>query len=125
MHTHSEATSTSTVQRPHNPLGVKSIDHIEFFVDNVDKWADYYANCYGLYRRAYGDPSTGLKGRKAVVVGQGRINFLFAEAAGDGEEAEFIRAFVAKHGSGVRDVAFRVRDTAVALTHAASQGAKI
>jgi 4-hydroxyphenylpyruvate dioxygenase len=125
MHTHSESAGASTVVRPHNPLGVKSIDHIEFFVEDVNKWADYYTNCYGLYRRCYGDPSTGLKGRKAIVVGQGRINFLFAEAAGSNEEADFIRAFVAKHGSGVRDVAFRVRDTAAALTHASSQGAKI
>jgi len=127
MDSHSEATGTPVIQHPkhHNPLGVKSIDHIEFFVDDVDKWANYYINGYGMYRRAHGDPSTGLKGRRAIVVGQGRINFLFAQAAGQGSDADFIRDFVAKHGPGVRDVAFRVRDTAVALKHAEAYGAKI
>jgi 4-hydroxyphenylpyruvate dioxygenase len=126
MHTHAETESAVLPSnKAHNPLGVKGIDHVEFFVDDAEKWANYYLKGYGMYRRAYGDPSTGLKGRKAVVVGQGRINFLFAEAAGDGSEAEFIRQFVAKHGSGVRDVAFRVRDTATALKHATSHGAKV
>lgn len=108
-----------------NPLGVKGVDHIEFYVDDVEKWAEYYLNGYGMYRRGYGGPETGLQGRKAIVVGQGRVNFLFVQAAGTGSEAEAIREFVAKHGCGVKDVAFRVRDTATALKHAAAQGCRI
>jgi len=129
MHTHLEPGAAGVVQKnhpkAHNPLGVKSIDHLEFFVDDVEKWANFYIHNFGMYRRCFGDTSTGLKGRKAVVVGQGRVNFLFAQAEGPGPEADFIRAFVAKHGCGVKDVAFRVRKCADALKHAESAGATI
>jgi 4-hydroxyphenylpyruvate dioxygenase len=127
MHEHHESEGALVKEHPrhHNPLGVKGIDHIEFFVDDVEKWADYYADRFGMYRRGAGDKSTGLVGRKAIVVGQGRVNFLFAQAEGSGAEAERIREFVSKHGSGVKDVAFRVRDTAAALKHCESQGCKI
>ena len=91
-----------------NPLGLKGVDHIEFFVDNADQWAAFHEKTLGMYRRAHGDPSTGLKGRKAYVVGQGRVNFIFAEPAGSGPEADAIRAHIEKHGNGVKDVAFRV-----------------
>lgn len=111
--------------RPNNPLGIRGIDHIEFFVEDAEKWAEYYEKGYGMYRRGYGDTSTGLKGRKAIVVGQGRVNFLFAQAEGQSSEAEVIRSFVARHGAGVKDVAFRVGDTALALKNAAANGAKI
>jgi len=127
MHTHAETAPVAVKSHPkgHNPLGIRWIDHIEFFVDDVDKWAKFYTGKFGMYKRGYGDPKSGLKGRRAYVVGQGRVNFLFAEAAGKGPEAEAIREFVAKHGCGVKDVAFRVKDTAAALKHAKSAGATI
>ncbi|MBC8108631.1 MAG: 4-hydroxyphenylpyruvate dioxygenase [Anaerolineae bacterium] len=108
-----------------NPLGLKGVDHIEFLVDNADEWSAYHESKLGMYRRAYGDPSTGLKGRKAFVVGQGRVNFLFAEPAGSGPEADAIRAHIAKHGNGVKDVAFRVKDVAASLAAASKAGAKV
>ena len=108
-----------------NPLGIRSVDHIEFFVDDVEAWTDYYVNRFGLYRRACGDPSTGLADRKAHVVGQGRVNFLFVEPAGDGKGAQAIREHIEKHGNGVKDVAFRVDDARLALKRAAEAGATV
>jgi 4-hydroxyphenylpyruvate dioxygenase len=58
-------------------------------------------------------------------VGQGRINFLFAEPSGSGPEADAIRAHLARHGNGVKDIAFRVRDAATALNRAAAAGARV
>lgn len=104
-----------------NPLGIRAIDHLEFIVDDVEKWADYHVKNLGLVRRAEGDTATGLNGRKAIVVGQGRVNFLFAEPQGDGDAANKLCAFLDKHGCGVSDVAFRVDDVAVALTHCENQ----
>src|SRR5215210_2270873 len=101
-----------------NPLGLKGVDHVEFLVNNADEWAAYHENVLGMWRRAYGDPSTGLKGRKAYVIGQGRVNFLFAEPAGSGPEADAVRAHIEKHGNGVKDVAFRVADVGQALNEA-------
>lgn len=121
----SEVKSLANETSTSNPLAIRAIDHIEFYVDDVDKWADWHERCLGLYRRAQGDESTGLKGRRAVVVGQGRVNFLFAEPQGNSPEAKAIQAFLDTHGCGVRDVAFRVDDVAAALKEAERRGAKV
>src|SRR4051794_23542979 len=126
MAEHVQTLTTRQASKPdYNPLGIKGVDHLEFFVDDAEAWADYHQNRLGMYRRAYGDPSTGLKGRKAVICGQGRVNMLFAEPAGDGPEARLIREHIEKHGNGVKDLAFRVRDVATALTHARAAGARV
>lgn len=109
----------------HNPLGVRTIDHLEFYVDDLEKWVDWHESKLGLYRRAEGDPSTGLVGKRSVVVGQGRVNFVFSQAVGDSPEANVVRGFIEKHGCGVKDVAFKVDDVQVALKHAESAGATI
>ncbi len=108
-----------------NPLGIRGIDHLEFLVDDVEKWAEYHVEKLGLCRRAEGDTSTGLKGRRAIVVGQGRVNFLFAQPEGDGPEADAIRAYLDLHGCGVKDIAFRVDDVPAALRTAEERGARI
>ncbi len=117
--------SNSPAQKEFNPLGVRGIDHIEFIVNDAEEWANYHERFLGMCRRSHGNSLTGLKGRKAVVVGQGRINFLFAQPEGDGPEAQAIREHLEKHGNGVKDIAFRVRDAATALAHATHGGAKV
>jgi 4-hydroxyphenylpyruvate dioxygenase len=110
----------------YNPLGIKGVDHLEFFVNDANAWAEYHIDKLGMYKRATGDPSTGLRGRKAIVVGQGRVNFLFAEPANDRTpESDSIRQHVEKHGNGVHDVAFKVKDVAAALEHARKCGIKV
>lgn len=106
-----------------NPLGLKQFDHIEFWVDDADQWRDFFVQKYGMTPRAYGDASTGLAGRRAHVVGQGRVNFLVAEPQGAGTEADLVRAHLEKHGCGVRDVAFRVKDAKHAFAEAQRRGA--
>ena len=111
--------------RGENPLGITGIDHVEFYVDNAETWAKYHEHKLGMRRRAKADPSSGRKGRKAVVVGQGRINFLFAEPAGNDAEAAEISEHVTKHGNGVHDLAFRVKDVFASIRHAISEGCRI
>ena len=108
-----------------NPLGLKGIDHIEFIVDNADQWADFFVTKYGMARRFYADEKSGVIGRRAHVVGQGRINFLLAEPQGRGDAADFMRWHLDRHGCGVRDVAFRVKDAHHALTEATRRGARV
>src|SRR5881394_3563415 len=125
MAEHIQTLTTSQPKRTdYNPLGIKGVDHIEFIVDDAEQWARFHQHKLGMYRRAQGDPSTGLKGRKAVICGQGRVNFLFAEPAGDGPEATIITDHLEKHGNGVRDVAFRVKDVATSVANARKSGAK-
>jgi len=109
---------------PTNPLGLKGIDHIEFYVDDADRWRDFFVGKYGMAPRAYGDNATGLAGRRAHVVGQGRVNFVVSEPQGRGDEADFVRAHLERHGCGVRDVALRVRDARHAWTEAQRRGAR-
>lgn len=108
-----------------NPMTIRGIDHILFYVDDAEQWARWHENTLGMRRRAVGDPSTGLEGRKAVVVGQGRINFVFAEPAGSGPMRDEVAEHVEKHGNGVKDVAFRVHDVKAAAAHARKVGAKV
>lgn len=107
-----------------NPLGLKGIDHIEFYVDDADQWRDFFVGKYGMTARAYGDRATGLEGRRAHVVGQGRVNFVVSEPQGDGAVAEFVRHHLDVHGCGVRDIALKVQDAAHALGEAQRRGAK-
>jgi 4-hydroxyphenylpyruvate dioxygenase len=110
-----------------NPLGIRGIDHIHFIVDDAEKWARWYEECFGMYRRAVGDASTGLDGRRGVVVGQARVNFVFTEPAADSDSpiARMHREHLEKHGGGVKDVAFRVLDARVAIDAARRAGAKV
>lgn len=108
-----------------NPLGLKGIDHIEFIVDNADQWRDFFVTKYGMAPRHYADEGTGVPGRRAHVVGQGRINFIVAEPQGRSAAADFMRWHLDKHGCGVRDVAFRARDARHTLDEAARRGAKV
>jgi len=106
-----------------NPLGLRGFDHIEFYVDRADQWRDFFVEKYGMFPRAYGDTTTGLAGRRAHVVGQGRVNFVVSEPQGGGPEADFVRQHLDHHGCGVRDVAFKVRDAKHALGEALRRGA--
>ena len=107
-----------------NPLGIKGIDHIEFIVDSADQWRDFFVSKYGMTVRAYGAARSGLVGRRAFVVGQGRVNFVVAEPQGTGPEADFMRWHLDRHGCGVRDVAFKVKDAKLAFAEAQRRGAK-
>lgn len=127
MAEHIQSLTTKEAKRTdYNPLGIKGVDHVEFIVDDAEAWANYHQHKLGMYRRAYGDTSTGLKGRKAVICGQGRVNFCFAQPFDDGsKEYKEMQAHVERHGNGVKDVAFRVKDVATSLEHARKVGCKV
>ena len=112
-----------------DPIGVKGIDHIEFYVDDAEAWAKKHEFVLGMRRRFRGDPSTGLKGRNSIVTGQGRINFVFTEpadgAGGGGLEHDLVAEHVAKHGNGVKNVCFNVKDPGKAVEHVRSCGIDI
>jgi 4-hydroxyphenylpyruvate dioxygenase len=118
------STTTEPAHKASNPLGVKGIDHVEFIVEDAEAWRDYYVDRFGMYLRAYGDESTGLAGRKAYLVGQGRVNFLLAQPHGRGSARDELQDHLDKHGNGVKDVAYLVEDAAKALANALAAGAR-
>jgi 4-hydroxyphenylpyruvate dioxygenase len=111
------------MRQPDNPIGLLGVDHIHFYVDNADSWADVYVKQYGMAHRFVGDASTGLDGRKSVVVGRNRIQFCFTSAVAGESGGEEVAQHYAKHGNGVKDVAFLVVDAKAALDEAVRRGA--
>jgi 4-hydroxyphenylpyruvate dioxygenase len=99
---------------------ILGIDHIEFWVGNAKQAAFYYANAFGFSPAAYSGLETGVRDRTSHLVTQGDIRFVFTGALGPDSP---IAAHVARHGDGVRDVAFRVPDAEDAYRVALARGA--
>jgi 4-hydroxyphenylpyruvate dioxygenase len=99
---------------------ILGIDHIEFWVGNAKQAAFYYSNAFGFSPAAYSGLETGVRDRTSHLVTQGDIRFvLTGSLSPDSPIAEH----VARHGDGVRDVAFRVPDAEDAYRVALSRGA--
>jgi 4-hydroxyphenylpyruvate dioxygenase len=99
---------------------IQGIDHIEFWVGNARQAAFYYANAFGFTPAAYAGLETGVRDRTSQLVTQGDIRFVLTGAL---DPDSPIAAHVARHGDGVRDVAFRVPDAEDAYRIAVSRGA--
>jgi 4-hydroxyphenylpyruvate dioxygenase len=104
-----------------NPLGLKKIHHLEFYVGNAKQAEFYYRNAFGFSRLAYSGLETGNRETTSYVVSQNRINFVLTTPLDDDHfAAEHIR----KHGDGVRDIAFLVEDADQAYQEAIKRGAE-
>ena len=99
---------------------ILGIDHIEFWVGNAKQAAFYYSNAFGFTPAAFAGLETGIRDRTSHLVTQGEIRFVFTGALGPDSP---ITEHVARHGDGVRDVAFRVPDAEDAYRVALSRGA--
>jgi 4-hydroxyphenylpyruvate dioxygenase len=85
----------------------RGIDHVEFWVGNAKQAAHYYRALWGFTPVAYAGLETGVRDRSSFVLVQNDIRFVFtAPLSPEGEIAEH----VAKHGDGVKDIAFAVDD---------------
>ena len=104
-----------------NPLGLKKIHHVEFYVGNAKQAEFYYRNAFGFSRAAYSGLETGNRQTTSYVLRQNRVNFVFTTPLSeDHVAAEHIRV----HGDGVRDIAFQVEDADHAFDEAVKRGAK-
>ena len=101
-------------------LPLKGIDHVEFWVGNAKQAAHYYRALWGFTPVAYAGLETGVRDRSSFVLVQNDIRFVFtAPISPDGEIAEH----VAKHGDGVKDIAFAVDDVESAWHETTKRGA--
>jgi 4-hydroxyphenylpyruvate dioxygenase len=101
-------------------LPLKGIDHVEFWVGNARQAAHYYRTLWGFTPVAYAGLETGVRDRSSYVMVQNDIRFVFtAPLSPDGEIAEH----VAKHGDGVKDIAFAVDDATSAWRETTKRGA--
>ncbi len=104
-----------------NPLGLKKIHHVEFYVGNAKQAEFYYRKAFGFSRVGYSGLETGNRETTSYVMRQNRVNFvLTTPLSPEHHAAEHIK----QHGDGVRDIAFHVEDADHAFNEAVRRGAK-
>jgi 4-hydroxyphenylpyruvate dioxygenase len=104
-----------------NPLKLRQIHHIEFWVGNAKQAAFFYRHAFGFSEVAYAGLETGRRDACSYVLQQGKARFvLTTPLTPDGSMAEHVRL----HGDGVRDIAFQVDDADAAFEAAVGRGAR-
>jgi len=104
-----------------NPLGLKKIHHVEFYVGNAKQAEFFYRKAFGFSRVAYSGLETGNRETTSYVMRQNRVTFvLTTPLVPEHPAAEHIKL----HGDGVRDIAFQVEDADFAFNEAVRRGAK-
>jgi 4-hydroxyphenylpyruvate dioxygenase len=105
---------------PTDPLPLRRIDHVRFFVGNARQSAYFYRNAFGFDVVAYAGLETKMKHEAGYVLRQGNITFVLASPLGP-EHPEAQRIIL--HGDGVQDIALEVADVRSAYTTALERGA--
>jgi 4-hydroxyphenylpyruvate dioxygenase len=105
-----------------NPLGLKKIHHVEFYVGNAKQSEFYYRHAFGFSRAAYSGLETGNRETTSYVLRQNRVNFVLTTPL---DSAHFAAGHIRMHGDGVRDIAFQVEDCDAAFNEAVKRGAKV
>jgi 4-hydroxyphenylpyruvate dioxygenase len=105
----------------HDAFPINGTDYIEFYVGNAKQSAIYYRAAFGYQLVGYRGPETGVRDRASYLLQQDKIRLVLTSALGpEGPIAEH----VARHGDGVRDIAFWVDDARDAHAKAVERGAR-
>ena len=108
-------------QKRENPLKLKNVHHVEFWVGNAKQSSYFYRKAFGFSQIAYSGLETGNRETASYVLGQGKIRFVLTTPLDAKHPAsEHIR----KHGDGVRDIALQVEDADFAFEEAVKRGAR-
>ncbi len=103
-----------------NPLGLKKIHHVEFYVGNAKQAEFYYRKAFGFSRAGYMGLETGNREVTSYLMRQSNINFILSTPLSpDHPGSEHIK----QHGDGVHDIAFEVEDVDHAFNEAVRRGA--
>ena len=104
-----------------NPLKLKKVHHVEFWVGNAKQAAFFYRKGFGFSQVAYSGLETGNRETASYVMRQNKATFVLTTAQRpDHPAAEHLK----KHGDGVRDIALHVDDADFAFEEAVKRGAK-
>lgn len=102
-------------------LHLKGYDHIEFYVGNAHQAAHFYRTAFGFTATTYAGLETNVRDRVSYVLEQRNIRLVLTSALHADSE---ISAHVIKHGDGIKDIAFTVRDAAKAFEETVKRGAR-
>ena len=104
-----------------DPVPLKAVHHIEFWVGNAKQAAFFYRNAFGFNQIAYSGLETGDRNKASYVMEQGRVRLVFSTPL-NGNNG--ISAHIKKHGDGVKDIAFHVDDAKACYEACVARGAK-
>ncbi|KAL3068421.1 hypothetical protein niasHT_030712 [Heterodera trifolii] len=117
------STNGTVSAAPSPSARILCFDHIRFWVGNAKQAAHWYCVNFGFIPFAYRGLETGSRKTVAYAVKQDKIVFVFESALlpNNGE----MSAHLAKHGDGVKDVAFEVDNLDWVLDTARRAGAVV
>jgi len=104
-----------------NPLKLKRLHHAEFWVGNAKQAAFYYNRAFGFSQSAYAGLETGVRDKASYVMEQGKVRFVLSTPLGPDDA---MTSHIAKHGDGVKDLAFEVENADFAYEEALKRGAE-
>lgn len=104
-----------------NPLKLKRLHHAEFWVGNAKQASYYYNGAFGFSQSAYAGLETGVRDKASYVMEQGKVRFVLSTPLHPDHE---MTAHIAKHGDGVKDLAFEVENADFAYEEALKRGAE-
>jgi len=104
-----------------DPLELKRIHHVEFWVGNAKQSSFFYRNAFGFSQFAYSGLETGRRDATSYALQQNKARFVLSTPLSAGGP---MNEFLDRHGDGVRDIVFEVADADKAYAAALERGAK-
>lgn len=104
-----------------NPLQIKRIHHVEFWVGNARQASYYYRKAFGFSQLAYRGQETGSRQMASYLLTQGKANLVLSTPL---DAAHPASEHTRQHGDGVHDIAFEVADADAAFAAAVERGAE-
>ncbi len=101
-------------------MEIKSIDHVEFFVADVEKAASHLCGALGFRVAAWPAPGAGPQEVDSLLLRQGGIQVAVTSATDGAHPAA---RYVRRHGDGVGVIAFATPDARAAFAAATRRGA--
>ena len=104
-----------------NPLGIRQLHHVEFWVGNAKQAAYFYRRGLGFLPLAYRGLETGSRDQTSYVLSQGKARIVLTAPLSSSHP---MNASIQRHGDGVRDIALLVDDADLAFETAIERGAR-
>jgi 4-hydroxyphenylpyruvate dioxygenase len=104
-----------------NPLRLKRVHHVEFWVGNAKQAAFYYRKAFGFSQLAYSGLETGNRTFASYVLAQNKVRFVISTPF---DPSHIASEHIKRHGDGVRDIALLVEDADFAFHEAVRRGAE-
>lgn len=101
-------------------IPIEGFDFIEFYVGNAKQACYYYHKGFGFDLVGYKGLETGSRDKASYVLNQRNVNLVLSTGLNPDSE---IGKHVLRHGDGVKNIGFRVKDARKAYETAISRGA--